>query len=44
MQVYKDLSLEVTARLKLQLQREIHLQLGLQDLPQNLVCLFACLL
>ena len=35
MQVYKDLYLEVTALLKLQLQKEILLQLVLQDLHQN---------
>lgn len=35
MQVYKDLYLEVTALLKLQLQKEIILQLVLQDLHQN---------
>ena len=35
MQVYKDLYLEVTALLKLQLQKEILLQLVLQDLHQT---------
>ena len=35
MQVYIDLYLEVTALLKLQLQKEILLQLVLQDLHQN---------